>query len=101
MANQKIQVVQESETPAKWVYRVEVMDGAERHVFTVSLSKAYHRELTSGRMVPLILIQQAFIFLLQRELAHTILTEFDVKQIIDYFPEFESEIRAYATRETK
>ena len=48
---------------------------------------------TEGRIIPEEFVKKSFEFLLERENKDSILRQFDINQINDYFPEFEKEIK--------
>ena len=77
-----------------YTYEV-VVEGSEavsetRH--RVKLSPEYYRKLCGGTITHEWLISQSFKFLLEREPNTSILKEFDLEVIAQYFPEYEEEI---------
>jgi len=79
----------------RWSYLVEVTesDGSgsqTRH--KVSMDKEYYEKISTGIIGPEI-VKKSLEFLLKREDKDSILKEFNVKQIRDYFPEYETEIK--------
>lgn len=77
-----------TETDFGWEFEVEV-DG---HAYQVILTEDYFYRLTAGKISPQELVERSFEFLLEREPPSSILGEFDLKQINQYFPEYEDEI---------
>jgi hypothetical protein len=81
----------------KWSYEVEITesDGSgSRTTHQVTMLKDYYMDLTQrGRIIPEELIKKSFEFLLDRESKDSILQQFDIAQIKDYFPEYEKEIK--------
>jgi hypothetical protein len=80
----------------RWSYLVEVTesDGSgsqTRH--KVSMDKVYFEKISSGIIGPEDFVKKSFEFLLKREDKDFILKEFNVRQIREYFPEFETEIK--------
>jgi hypothetical protein len=80
----------------RWSYLVEVTesDGSgsqTRH--KVSMDKVYFEKISSGIIGPEDFVKKSFEFLLKREDKDSILKEFNVRQIREYFPEFETEIK--------
>jgi hypothetical protein len=80
----------------KWSYLVEVTesDGSgsqTRH--KVSMDKEYYEKISTGIIGPEDFVKKSLEFLSKREDKDSILKEFDVKQIRDYFPEYETEIK--------
>jgi hypothetical protein len=82
---------------SSWRYEVEITesDGSgSRTTHTVTLDKDYYMDLTErGKMIPEEFIKKSFEFLLERESKDSILHQFDVAQINNYFPEYEREIK--------
>ncbi len=62
-------------------------------VHRVFLSEKYYQELTQGQIEPHDLIERSFSFLLEREPNTAILSEFNLRKISEFFPEFEQEIK--------
>lgn len=59
----------------------------------VSLPEQYYQELTNGMILPEVLIQKSFEFLLEREPNTSILRSFELSVIGRYFPEYEGTIK--------
>jgi hypothetical protein len=83
---------------SSWRYHVEITesDGSgSKTTHQVTMSKDYYMDLTErGRtMIPEEFIKKSFKFLLDRESGDSILQQFDIAQIKDYFPEYETEIK--------
>ena len=79
-----------------WRYNVEVIesDGSgSKTNHKVTMNKDYYLAQTEGRIIPEEFIKKSFEFLLEREDKDSILQQFDITQINDYFPEFEKEIK--------
>jgi hypothetical protein len=70
-------------------------DGSgSRTTHQVTTGKDYYMELTErGRIIPEKFIKKSIEFLLDREPKDSILRQFDIAQISDYFPEYEKEIK--------
>jgi hypothetical protein len=83
-----------------WRYRVEITesDGSgSKTTHQVTMGKDYYMDLTErGRIIPEEFIKKSFEFLLNREPRDSILQQFDIAQINDYFPEYETEIKKEA-----
>ncbi|MFZ0894718.1 MAG: hypothetical protein WAZ77_09465 [Candidatus Nitrosopolaris sp.] len=80
----------------RWSYLVEVTesDGSgsqTRH--KVSMDKGYYEKISNGIIGPEDFVKKSFGFLLRREDKNSILKEFNIKQIKEYFPEYETEIK--------
>ncbi len=72
---------------------VTVEEGGESREYNVTLDDDYWQKLTQGSMSKEELIKKSFKFLLEREPKESILSQFNLKVINRYFPEFEREIR--------
>jgi hypothetical protein len=59
----------------------------------VTVTEAYYQELTAGAVSPEDLIKRSFEFLLAREPNTSILPEFNLKVISNYFPGYEREVK--------
>jgi hypothetical protein len=58
------------------------------------MDKDYYMDLTeNGRINPEEFIKKSFEFLLERESKDSILRQFNISQINDFFPEYEKEIK--------
>lgn len=91
--NWKIKVTLSKESINEWVFGVELIKEDAEYSYLVSLDKSYHKKLTDGNIVPLVLVQQTFLFLLSREEPTDILSKFDLKDVTTYFKDFEDEIK--------
>ncbi len=60
---------------------------------TVSLEDDYYQNLTDGQISKEELIRKSFEFLLERESKESILSEFNLRIIKNYFPEYEEKIK--------
>jgi hypothetical protein len=80
-----------------WRYEVEITesDGSgSRTTHQVTMGKDDYIDLTEGgRIIPEEFIKKSFEFLLDRESKDSILRQFDIAQIKDYFPEYEKEVK--------
>ena len=80
----------------RWSYHIEVTesDGSgsqTRH--KVSMDKEYYEKISTGIIGPEDFVKKSFEFLSKREDKDYILKEFNIKQISEYFPEYETEIK--------
>ena len=80
----------------RWSYLVEVTEsdgtGSQpRH--RVSMDKEYYEKISNGIVGPEDFVKKSFEFLSKREDKDSILKEFNIKQIREYFPEYETEIK--------
>lgn len=62
----------------------------DEHHYQVTLTRDYWQKLTDGVVEPADLVAKSFEFLLEHEPASSILPEFDLPLIGQYFPEYES-----------
>ena len=60
---------------------------------TVSLEEDYYKNLTDGKTSKEELIRKSFEFLLEHESKESILSEFNLRIIKNYFPEYEEKIK--------
>jgi hypothetical protein len=74
-------------------FSVTVQEGGTSKAYTVTLEHSYYQTLTQGTITEEELIERSFAFLLEREPKESILSQFNLKIITRYFPEFEEEIR--------
>lgn len=86
--NDEIKIMKTTETDLGWEFEINV-DGRLHYV---TLTDDYYSLLTAGNITPQELVERSFAFLLSHEPASSILSEFDLKLINTYFPEFEKEI---------
>jgi hypothetical protein len=91
--NSKLKIEPNKETLSSWIFEVTVLDSGGRHILKITLDKEYHKTLTQGKVLPLILVQESVFYLLEREPVTSILSEFNIKEINKYFPKFEDEIK--------
>ena len=70
------------------------VDGRTRTGHTVTVDAAYAQQLTGGRISTADLVEKSFEFLLEREPNTSILRRFDLPVIGQYFPEYESRMKA-------
>ena len=69
-----------------------VSEGGSSTHHTVSLDESYYNRLTSGNISKEELIKRSFEFLLKREPKESILSQFHLKVISTYFPDYEKQI---------
>jgi hypothetical protein len=80
-----------------WVCEVTVRDGRETH-HRVHATRADLARLAPGASDPKDLVRASLDFLLERESPESILREFDLSAIGQYFPDYEREIRHRVAR---
>jgi len=59
----------------------------------VTLDDAYYQNLTDGKITREEFIKKSFEYLLEREPKESILSEFNLRVIKNYFPKFEEELK--------
>ena len=77
------------------VYRVQV-SGRTETMHSVSMTNLDYERFTGGRKPKEQLILFAFEFLLKREENTSILREFSICKVSEYFPEFDKEVTEWA-----
>jgi hypothetical protein len=80
-----------------WKYEVKITesDGSgSKTTHIITMKKNYYMNLTErGRIIPEELIKKSFEFLPDRESKESILQQFDIAMIKDYFPDYEREMK--------
>lgn len=91
---EKIEIKKEKEMENGWKFLVSLdsSSGQGGYEYSVTLDKDYWKKLTDGQHQPSELIEKSFEFLLAREPKESILREFSLQVISNYFPEYEKEI---------
>lgn len=74
----------------EFMVSVEEENSSSNH--TVYLDENYYQKLTGGNISREELIKKSFEFLLERESKESILSEFNLTIIKNYFPEYEEKI---------
>ena len=81
------------------VFQVSVTDKrGNKTSHTVTMTESYFDNLTHSKISQIKLIELSFMFLLEREPSSSILTEFDLEDILRYYPEFDRYIRTQVAR---
>ena len=77
-----------------WTFKVTVNDGRGKADFTVSLSRKDHERFSGApdKIAPEKLVEESFVFLLEREPMGSIFRSFAIPDITRYFPEYPREI---------
>ena len=78
------------EGPRGWTAEVTVTERGEATHHFVHISRDEYQRLTGGAHTPEALVRASFEFLLERERKESILREFEISVISQYFPEYES-----------
>jgi hypothetical protein len=79
------------------VYTVVVDDGGRTTTHTVLVPAELAASLGCGHVPGIDLVRRSFAFLLERESADSILRDFSLEQIGDYFPDYPETIRRRLT----
>jgi hypothetical protein len=74
-------------------FTVTIEDKSSTSEHAVMLDDSYYQHLTGGNISQEEVIKKSFEFLLERESKESILSEFNLRVIEHYFPEFEEEIK--------
>ncbi len=74
-------------------YRVRVVEGKNETQHRVTLDEADYQRISGGKTTPEELIKRSFEFLLENEPKESILRQFNLTVINQYFPKYEIEIR--------
>ena len=74
-------------------FNVTVQEGASQTNHSVTVDESYYRSLTGKKISKEELITISFKFLLEHEQKESILREFNLRVIQDYFPEYEKKIK--------
>jgi hypothetical protein len=81
-----IKKIKENEN--QFIFLVSIdSDGKTEH--KVIVDKDYYKQITNEKMSVEDLVKKSFEFLLERESNQSILKEFNLRVISDYFPEYE------------
>ena len=89
----KIRLEKHEETVTQWIFNVTVIQNQQSYNYIVTLEKKYYQELTQKNITPVVLVERSFLFLLDREPPSSILKEFDLKEITEYFGDYENEMK--------
>jgi hypothetical protein len=74
-------------------FGVEVTEGDVTTNHKVAVSDQFVDDLGVTDLDPVVIVHEAFAFLLDREPASAILRDFPIEQIASYFPDFYDELR--------
>ena len=74
-------------------FLVTVEEESSESEHTVYIDNEYYQKLTDGEVYKKELIRKSFQFLLGRESKESILSEFNLRIIKNYFPEYEEKIK--------
>ncbi|MDX1683155.1 MAG: hypothetical protein R3336_08545 [Phycisphaeraceae bacterium] len=88
----EIDIKTEEEGDRHWRYTVELFHEGRHQTHQVTLSWSDYDLWTHGRVPPERVIEAAFEFLLEREPASAIMSEFDCSVLRRYFPEVDDRL---------
>ena len=88
-----IQIIKKLEDGSAWEYTVLLGHDSRDVGFLVKIDRQHWEYLTGGREPPEQLVRKCFRFLLRRQSKYSILRSFDLREIDELFPEFETEIK--------
>lgn len=94
MITEKINIVKSEQIGDKWHFVVTVGDDDNATSHNVVLEDEYYGQLTARQVGPEELIVKSFEFLLERETKESIMENFDLAQVRDYFPDYETEVKS-------
>lgn len=89
---EKIEIKNTKKTKDGWEFLVEVRGDDDGIEYSVVLDKKYWEKLTDSKTEPEELIKKSFYFLLKRESKKSILRKFNLREINNYFSEYEKAI---------
>lgn len=89
----KLTVSKSGETINSWIFSVTVKDDSGESNHKVEVDKTYFKELTNEKITAVMLVSNSMSFLLDREPKEAILTEFNLREINNYFKDYESFIK--------
>jgi hypothetical protein len=84
----KVSIEKVGETIEARIFEAVVIDGGKQYPFKVTVDKGYAREICGEDIQLVLLVQQSFMFLLEREPVTSILRDFNLREIEHYFPEY-------------
>ncbi len=93
--SEPITIKNQSETGDGWQFSVEVGNPPSSKEYSVTVNNNDFQRLTGGNVDPSELVKKSFEFLLARESKESILRQFNIKIISNYFPEYEKEIKKF------
>ena len=79
----------------EYEFTVTVNEKTSKTEHAVTLDEEYFHNLTNKKITKEELIKRSFEFLLKRESKESILSEFNLRIIRNYFPEYEEKIKIF------
>jgi hypothetical protein len=92
-----LKITEDKKIKEGWHFLVAVGGPTDPTHHYVTVQKNYWHTLTQGKVSPQELVRRSFGFLLERESIQSILTEFNLSVISQYFPDYETTIRSQLT----
>jgi len=89
-----IQVDRTDTVPDGWAFLVRVTEGGSWTEHRVTVERADYERLTNLVVLPEVLVQKTFEFLLDREPKEGILRQFELTVVARYFPEYEATVKS-------
>lgn len=86
---ENIHVQSEDVADSGWRFVVTVGGGNNQTTHTVTLDEEYWQSLAQLYQSPTDLVRASFVFLLEHEPKESILSQFSLRDIAHYFPEYE------------
>lgn len=93
MSDQTIKIAKQDQNEDNYKFNVMIIKKDSRTNHTVTLSKSKFQDISLDEENPEDLVKKSFQFLLDKEPKESILSEFRLKQINDYLPDFERKIK--------
>jgi len=81
-----------SDENEEYVFDVVVEESAATTEHRITFTVEYYEEVTDRELDPEEFVKKSFEFLLEREPKESVLGEFDLSEIEEYFPEYKEEI---------
>ena len=88
-----IEVERASTVPEGWTFTVWVVEANGRTEHRVTVARADYERLAGLAVLPEMLVEKTFEFLLAREPKEAILRQFELTVVARYFPEYEMELK--------
>lgn len=93
MAEEDILIQSVDKNNGGWLVSVEIgQDSSDSTTHDVTIDEEYYEYLTGGGYSVETLIDETFKFLLQRESRESILRNFDIHEVTNYFPDYEDAV---------
>jgi hypothetical protein len=88
-----IKITEDKKVKNGWHFLVVIGGSTDPSHYYVTVEENYWRTLTHEEASPQELVRRSFEFLLEREPRESILTQFNLSAINEYFPEYETTMR--------